>query len=109
MTLEHDRAVPPGYNPRFAMLVGRRYVVSGRVQGVGFRFFVHDAAAREGVAGWVRNRDDGCVEIEAQGDADAMTRFEMSIRRGPRGARVDDVTVDLAPASATRQTFTIEP
>jgi acylphosphatase len=91
------------------MVVGRRYVVSGRVQGVGFRFFVRDAAAREGIAGWVRNQDDGSVEIEAQGDAEALTRFEMAVRRGPRGARVDDVAVDLAPASATRRTFTIEP
>jgi acylphosphatase len=91
------------------MVVGRRYVVSGRVQGVGFRFFVRDAAAREGIAGWVRNQDDGSVEIEAQGDAEALTRFEMAVRRGPRGARVDDVAVDLAPPSARRRTFTIEP
>ena len=44
------------------MLEGRRYVVSGRVQGVGFRFFVREAAQREGIAGSVWNRDDGCVE-----------------------------------------------
>ena len=91
------------------MLVGRRYVVSGRVQGVGFRFFVRDAARREGIAGWVRNREDGCVELEAQGDAEAMERFEMAIRRGPRGARVDEVTTDLAPPSGTRHEFTIQP
>jgi acylphosphatase len=97
------------YNRRFTMLVGRRYVVSGRVQGVGFRFFVRDAAGREGIAGSVRNREDGCVEIEAQGDAEALSRFEMAVRRGPRGARVDDVSVDLAPASGTRREFIIEP
>lgn len=90
------------------MLEGRRYVVSGRVQGVGFRFFVRDAAAREGISGSVWNRDDGCVEIEAQGDAEAMLRFEMAVRRGPRGARVDDVIVEPAPVAAARHGFTIE-
>ena len=91
------------------MIAARHYVVLGRVQGVGFRFFVHDAARREGLTGWVRNRDDGAVEIEAQGDAEALRRFEMSVRRGPRSARVDDVVVDWAPVATTRRDFTIEP
>ena len=91
------------------MLEGRRYVVSGRVQGVGFRFFVREAAQREGIAGSVWNRDDGSVEIEAQGDRDAMLRFEMAVRRGPRGARVDDVIVEPAPVADRRQGFTVEP
>ena len=81
------------------MITGRRYVVSGRVQGVGFRFFARDAAAREGIHGWVRNLPEGAVEIEAHGDSDALTRFERAIRRGPAGARVDDVLVDPAPPS----------
>ena len=90
------------------MLAGRRYIVSGRVQGVGFRFFVRDAALREGIRGWVRNRDDGRVEIEGEGDADALLRFERALRRGPTGARVDDVIADPMPASGSRQAFTIE-
>ena len=81
------------------MLTGRRYVISGRVQGVGFRYFARDAASREGIRGAVRNRPDGTVEVEAEGDLEAMLRFEMALRRGPRGARVDDVLVDAAPVS----------
>ena len=65
--------------------------MKGRVQRVGFRFFVEDAAHREGILGFVRNQHDGSVEVVAEGDADAMQRFEMAVRRGPSGARVDDV------------------
>jgi acylphosphatase len=79
------------------VLVARRYVVKGRVQRVGYRLFVEDAARRENVRGYVRNQHDGSVEIVVEGDADAIQRVEMAIRRGPSGARVDDVdTSDLA-------------
>jgi acylphosphatase len=72
--------------------------VKGRVQRVGFRYFVDEAAQRERILGYVRNRHDGTVEVVAEGDADAMLRFEMAVRRGPRGARVDDVeTTELEP------------
>ena len=82
------------------MLVGRRYIVKGRVQRVGFRFFVEDAAQREGIQGYVRNQHDGSVEIVAEGDAEALQRFEMAVRRGPSGARVDDVdTIEVEPSS----------
>ena len=70
------------------MINGRRYLVSGRVQGVGFRLFVRDAAAREGIHGWVRNLPEGAVEIEAHGEHEALIRFERAIRRGPAGARI---------------------
>ena len=70
--------------------------MTGRVQRVGFRFFVENAAQREGIQGYVRNQHDGSVEIVAEGDADAVQRFEMAVRRGPAGARVDDVvTTDV--------------
>jgi acylphosphatase len=91
------------------MLTGRRYVVSGRVQGVGFRFYARDAAARDGISGWVRNLPDGAVEIEAHGDYEALIRFERAIRRGPAGARVEDVRVDPAPPSERHHGFLIEP
>ena len=82
------------------MRVARRYLISGRVQAVGFRFFTEEAARREGVHGWVRNLPDGRVEAYAEGEADAVERFERSIRHGPRGARVDAVEVeDTAPAA----------
>ena len=76
------------------MRVARRYLVSGRVQGVGFRFFAEAVAAREGLHGWVRNLPDGRVEAAAEGEADAIERFERAIGHGPRGARVDSIDVD---------------
>ena len=76
------------------MRVARRYLISGRVQGVGFRYFTEAAAAREGLHGWVRNLPDGRVEIDVEGETDAMERFERNVRHGPPGARVSDVQAD---------------
>jgi acylphosphatase len=76
------------------MRVARRFLVSGRVQGVGFRYFALDAARREGLHGWVANRLDGRVEANAEGDDESLDRFEMALRRGPSGARVEQVVVD---------------
>jgi acylphosphatase len=75
------------------MLIARQYRITGRVQGVGFRFFSEEAARREGLSGWVRNCPDRSVEVFAEGDAEAVVRFEATIRRGPPGARVDAVQV----------------
>ena len=89
------------------MIVARRYLISGRVQGVGFRYFTEAAAAREGIFGWVRNTPDGRVEVVAEGDADALQRFERSLGHGPRGARVERVEVgDTIPTGDTG--FTIK-
>ena len=68
-----------------------RLVVSGRVQGVGFRWFVREAARQHRLAGWVRNRSDGSVELEASGDDARFRAFIETIRQGPPGARVDEV------------------
>jgi len=82
------------------VLIGRRYVIRGRVQRVGFRMFVEDVARREGIRGYVRNQHDGSVEVVAEGDAEALQRFEMAVRRGPTGARVEDVeTTDIGPSN----------
>lgn len=79
-----------------------RYVVTGRVQGVGFRAFTVDAARAEGLVGWVRNRPDGAVEVQAEGDADALQRFEWRLWQGPPHGRVDDVaSEDVVPGGAT--------
>ena len=75
------------------MLIARWYRITGLVHGVGFRFFTEDAARREGVAGWVRNCADRTVEVLAEGEAEAVRRFEAAIRLGPPGARVDAVRV----------------
>jgi acylphosphatase len=89
------------------MLVGKRFVVAGRVQGVGYRYFARDAARLEGIRGTVQNLDDGRVEVVASGEAEAMTRFERALRRGPAGARVDDVQVDQGPAAGAPGEFHI--
>ena len=89
------------------MRVARRYVVRGRVQGVGFRYFTHAAAVQAGVGGWVRNNPDGTVEIAAVGEPDTLVRLEQEIRRGPPGARVDQVAVRDDPAAAAELYFRI--
>lgn len=68
--------------------------VKGRVQGVGFRFFVVRAAQEQGLQGWVRNRYDGRVEVMAEGDLAALNRLLADLRRGPLSAQV--TTVDYA-------------
>jgi len=89
------------------MRVARRYLISGRVQGVGFRFFAEAAGQREGLQGWVRNLRDGRVEIVSEGDAEALERFERVIRQGPPGARVDSVEVDSTSLSSRHTGFNI--
>jgi acylphosphatase len=75
--------------------------VIGRVQGVGFRWFVRERARRLGLAGWVRNLPDGAVEVAASGDAGQLELLRGELRRGPRGAlveAVDDIEANpLAP------------
>ena len=65
------------------------YLVKGRVQGVGFRWFVHREAAELGLRGWVRNTDDGDVEIVAAGDPADLAELKSLVRKGSRGSRVD--------------------
>jgi acylphosphatase len=90
------------------MIVARRYVVVGRVQGVGFRYFTEAAARREGILGWVRNTPDGGVEILAEGESDALERFERGLYHGPPGARVERVDVDDRMPSGGMTGFTIK-
>lgn len=89
------------------MIVARRFVIAGCVQGVGFRYFAEAAAAREGVHGWVRNRPDGTVEALVEGETSAVDRVEAALRRGPAGARVDAVTVEDVPPAQRATGFSI--
>ena len=66
-------------------------VVRGRVQGVGFRWFVREQARRLDLAGWVKNRDDGGVEVVAAGSGAAVEKLRDHLRRGPEGAVVASV------------------
>ena len=81
------------------MIVARRYVIGGRVQGVGFRMFAESAAAREGVHGYVRNLEDGRVEAIVEGDQASVDRVELALRRGPSGARIESFEVEPAAPS----------
>ena len=67
------------------------YLVKGRVQGVGFRWFVQREASEIGLKGWVRNTDEGDVEIVAAGDLEDLTELKDALRKGSRGSRVDAV------------------
>jgi acylphosphatase len=91
------------------VLVARRFVIKGRVQGVGFRYFAQEAAIVEGLHGWVANREDGSVEILAEGDLESIDRFEARVRRGPGGARIDDVFVDDDLPTGRATGFSIRP
>lgn len=71
--------------------------VSGLVQGVGYRYFAVTAARRLGLTGWVRNRRDGDVELEAQGPRDDVDALIARLRVGPRWSRVDHVAVRTIP------------
>jgi acylphosphatase len=76
-----------------------RAIVTGRVQGVSFRASTAWEAQRLGLRGWVRNRADGSVELEAEGDADRVASLLAWCEKGPPAARVSRVAVEeLAPA-----------
>lgn len=90
------------------MRAARRFLVSGRVQGVGFRYFARDVARQEGLAGWVRNLDDGRVEAWAEGEGEALDRFERALHRGPSHARVDHVLVESEAPGGAHQPFRID-
>jgi acylphosphatase len=69
-------------------LKARRFLISGRVQGVGFRYFADRAARAAGVTGWARNRDDGSVEVHANGSEAELDDLESRLRQGPARADV---------------------
>src|SRR5271170_6675346 len=69
----------------------RRFVVRGRVQGVGFRWFVEREAQILQIAGWVRNNSDGSVEVLARGTREQLAGLRSRLQQGPRAARVDRV------------------
>ena len=67
------------------------FLIQGRVQGVGFRWFVEREAGELDLRGWVRNTEDGAVEVVAAGDPADLHDLRSSLRRGPRGSRVDRI------------------
>jgi len=86
----------------------RRFLVRGRVQGVGFRWFVEREAQILGIAGWVRNNSDSSVEVFAVGTREQLSGLRPRLREGPRAARVDDVEEFEAKPVSGLTTFRIE-
>jgi len=74
-------------------LTRRHFAVRGRVQGVGFRWFTREAAESLGLSGWVKNKEDGSVEAEAEGTPDALEEFARVLRDGNPAARVESIEV----------------
>ncbi len=91
-------------------MIVRHYLVQGRVQGVGFRWFVNREAGALGLRGWVRNTEDGHVEVVAAGDGDQLAELRAALERGSRGSRVDRILENaLRPEEGDRLTeFQIE-
>jgi len=88
--------------------LARRFIVRGRVQGVGFRWFVEREAHTLGIAGWVRNNSDSSVEVLAMGTREQISGLHKRLREGPRAARVDAVEVLEANPVPGLKTFRIE-
>jgi acylphosphatase len=99
------------YQPLFTeskAMQAKRFVVRGRVQGVGFRWFVEREAKVLEIAGWVRNNADGSVAVLAMGTREQLFGFHSKLRQGPRAARVDDVEELEAMLVEGLSTFRIE-
>ncbi len=75
----------------------RLFLIRGRVQGVGFRHFAWRTAVEFGIRGWVRNREDGSVEVAAWGSEDQLDALRASLAQGPRWAQVDAVVREQPP------------
>jgi acylphosphatase len=84
-----------------------RALVRGRVQGVGFRYFVVRQARGFGLNGWVRNRPDGAVEIEAEGARTALESLIQAVRTGPSGSRIAEVVEDWSEHSPAYRAFEV--
>jgi acylphosphatase len=91
------------------MATTQRLLITGRVQGVGFRFALRREAERLGLRGWVRNRSDGSVEALAHGSPDALDALAQWARRGPPAARVAGLSSEPAPLEPVPEGFGLRP
>lgn len=77
-----------------------RWIVTGRVQGVSYRYFTQEAARRLELTGWVRNLADGSVEVQVAGDSEVLERFRQELAQGPRFGRVDAIAEEPLDADS---------
>ncbi len=82
--------------------------ITGRVQGIGFRYFAFEEARRLGLVGYVRNTRDGGVRAYAEGPRDRLEQFLRALERGPQGSRVQDVRVSWGSSTGSYSAFSIE-
>jgi acylphosphatase len=83
-------------------------IIQGRVQGVGFRAFVHRKATEIGLTGWVRNRWDGSVEVIAEGDQSKLDKLVIALKRGPASAMVSALDTEWQPATGEFKRFSVK-
>ena len=88
--------------------IAKKFVISGRVQGVGYRFFAERWAGQLGLAGYVKNLWDGSVEAYAIGDAAALEQFKLRLAEGPRSAHVTGVSESDAAVDKRYNYFMVE-
>ncbi|MGI8788916.1 MAG: acylphosphatase [Pyrinomonadaceae bacterium] len=90
------------------MIVARKFTISGRVQGVGFRFFAQRAAARHQVRGYVKNLEDGRVEALAEGDEKSVENFKHDLTAGPSFSNVEHLEEIVLEPDGLYSAFRIE-
>lgn len=90
------------------MIIARRFLISGEVQGVGYRFFAQRAAARHQVTGYVRNLPDGRVEVWAEGTPSAIEGFKKDLATGPKLAVVEKIDEEVVEPIGHHTSFLIE-
>jgi len=100
-------SLPPGGAAAGTGHKAAHIIVSGLVQGVGFRYFARASALRTGVVGWVRNASDGTVEAYAEGTEDRLKQFIQALHRGPTYSQVSDVAVTWQAPSGHYRSFHI--
>jgi acylphosphatase len=83
------------------------FIITGQVQGVGFRYYCQVEAVRLGLTGYARNKGDGSVEVEAQGSEAAIETFENAVRRGPRRSTVLEVVTEYRIPILSETAFVI--
>jgi len=89
-------------------MLAKRYIIRGRVQGVGFRWFIEREAGALAVAGWVRNNEDSTVELLAQGSEEQLATLRAKLEQGPRASRVDAIEESAVEVEQGLTQFRIE-
>jgi len=85
-----------------------RVLITGRVQGVGFRYFVTSTAEKFPIKGYVRNLETGSVEIEVEGEKTKVHQFVTAVRSGPRNAQVSDFQLEWKPYENKYEDFSVK-